>query len=127
MRPRPLALSLAALLSFPGLARAQQASAADPDPWLGRDKALHFTASTVMAGSAYGLGVPYTDHLAQRIAFGAGLSLAIGAGKELFDLAGFGNPSWKDLTWDVVGTAVGVGIAVTLDLAFRLPAPTPVR
>ena len=56
-----------------------------------------------------------------------GLSLAVGASKELFDLAGFGDPSWKDLTWDVVGTAVGVGIAVTLDLAFRLPAPAPTR
>ena len=130
MRARCIALSLAtllALLSLPGAANAQQAQPADPDPWLGRDKALHFTASTVLGGSAYAFSVPFTDRLVERVALGAGLSLAVGASKELFDLAGFGDPSWKDLTWDVVGTAVGVGIAVTLDLAFRLPAPAPTR
>ncbi len=129
MRARWIVLPLAALLALlalPGTARAQRASP-DPDPWLSRDKALHFTASTVLGGSAYAISVPFTERIAERIALGAGLSLAVGASKELFDLAGFGHPSWKDFTWDVVGTAVGVGIAVTLDLAFRLPQPAPAR
>jgi putative lipoprotein len=125
MRALWIALPVAALLALPGTARAQQAT--DPDPWLSRDKALHFTVSTVMSGSAYAISVPFTDRLAERVALGAGLSLAVGASKELFDLAGFGDPSWKDITWDVVGTAVGVGIAVTLDLAFRLPPPVAAR
>jgi hypothetical protein len=34
-------------------------------------------------------------------------------------MAGLGNPSWRDFTWDVVGTVVGLGLAWTLDMAVR--------
>ncbi|MFO0758148.1 MAG: hypothetical protein U0359_16755 [Byssovorax sp.] len=122
-----VALPLAALLLAPAPALAQQTTAVDPDPWFGKDKALHATAGVLIAGGAYGASVPYTDQIALRIAFGAGLSVAAGGAKELFDLAGYGDPSWKDFTWDVVGAAIGVGVAVTLDLAFREPSPVRAR
>jgi len=93
----------------------------DPDPWFGPDKALHFTLSSLIAGGGYGLSALADDHIATRVAFGAGLGVVVGAGKELWDLSGHGDPSWKDFTWDVIGTAVGVGIAITIDLATRSP------
>jgi putative lipoprotein len=114
-----IAAPLAAMMLF----TPTRASAAppDPDPWFGPDKALHFTLSSLIAGGGYGLTALADDHIATRIAFGAGLGLVVGAGKELWDLAGHGDPSWKDFTWDVIGTVVGVGIAITIDLATRSP------
>lgn len=95
------------------------ARATDPDPWLGRDKVLHFGVSTGLAGAGYGFSAIGTDDIRLRIAFGAGTGIVLGAAKEILDLAGFGTPSWKDFTWDLIGTAVGVGIAVSIDLAVR--------
>ena len=114
-----MAAPLAALLLLaPATARA---TPPDPDPWFGPDKALHFTLSSLIAGGGYGMTALASDHIATRVAFGAGLGLVVGAGKELWDLSGHGDPSWKDFTWDVLGTAVGVGIAITIDLATRSP------
>ncbi len=48
-----------------------------------------------------------------------GLSLTVGAGKELADLAGLGDPSWRDFAADVLGTILGVGLAWAIDLAVR--------
>ncbi len=97
----------------------------DPDPWFGPDKALHFTVSSLVAGGGYGMTSIFSDRVATRIVFGAGLGLVVGAGKEFWDLSGHGDPSWKDFAWDVIGTAFGVGIAVTIDLATRGPARAP--
>lgn len=120
----------AALLLAPARALADPPAAepvlnTNPDPWFGPDKALHFTVSSLIAGGGYGGMAIFTDRIATRIAFGAGLGIAIGAGKELWDLSGHGDPSWKDFTWDLIGTAVGVGIAVTIDLATRSPERAP--
>ncbi len=40
-------------------------------------------------------------------------------GKEALDAAGYGQPSWRDLTWDVAGTAVGLGLALVVHLGPR--------
>jgi len=116
MKHRSAALALAFTLAT--LAPAA-ASAAPPDPWLGPDKALHFTLSTMISSGAYGVSTYSTDSVATRVAFGAGVGIAVGAAKELLDMTGFGDPSWKDFAWDLIGTAVGVGIAVTFDVATR--------
>jgi len=94
-------------------------SAPDPDPWLGPDKALHCTLSAVIAGAGYGVTALFTNDIRLRTAFGGGVALAAGAGKELLDLAGYGDPSWKDFTWDVIGTVIGLGIAISIDVAVR--------
>lgn len=96
---------------FPAPARA-----ADPDPWFGKDKVLHFGVSAGIAAGAYGVAATQFDARYPRLLIGGGVALAAGAGKELFDLAGFGDPSWRDFTWDVIGTAVGLGLAWGLDL-----------
>jgi putative lipoprotein len=92
---------------------------ADGDEWLGRDKAIHFDLSLAMASGAYGLTSLKLDPMWQRAAVGAGFALAMGAGKELVDLAGSGDPSWKDFAWDAIGVAVGVGIALAIDALTR--------
>jgi putative lipoprotein len=90
---------------------------AQADSWLGPDKALHFGVSAGLAGGAYGVGSLVLEPRWARIAAGASVSLAAGAAKELYDLAGYGNPSWKDFAWDVLGTAFGIGVALLVDYA----------
>jgi len=117
-------LPAAAILFTPALGRAEPKG---QDPWFGPDKALHFTASAIIAGGGYGLGALAWQSPAERAALGAGLGLAAGAGKEVFDLAGFGDPSWKDFTWDVLGVAVGIGLSIAIDFAARSPTPAGAR
>jgi putative lipoprotein len=116
VRPLLLPLTAAALLavSAPALA-----APPDPDPWFGRDKALHFSVSAGIAGLGYGTTALFTSDLRIRMAFGGGVAIAAGAGKELLDLTGLGDPSWKDFAWDVLGTVVGVGISIAIDTAVR--------
>ena len=108
-------------------ARAQQAPP-DPDPWFGRDKALHFAASASIAVVAYGRTSLVTDDRPTRIVVSASVALGAGILKELWDLSGHGDASWRDLTWDVVGTTTGVASAYALDWAIeRLRGQRPAR
>lgn len=91
------------------------AMAADRDPWFGRDKALHFSASTALAMGGYGASALKTPDPLTRAAVGVTVGLGAGIAKELLDLTGTGDPSWRDLTWDVVGTATGVLVASAID------------
>jgi len=87
------------------------------DRWLGRDKGLHAAASAVIAAAGYAASTPWIDAPAGRAAVGASLALGAGAAKELLDAKTGGDPSWKDFAWDVIGTAVGVGVALLVDRA----------
>ncbi len=89
------------------------------DEWLGKDKALHFGASAILAGGAYGVSALVLEPRWARVTVAASVALAAGAAKELYDLAGHGDPSWKDFSWDVLGTAFGVGAALLVDWAIR--------
>jgi putative lipoprotein len=120
MKLRSAVLPCTLAVLSPSSARAQPPA---PEPWFGPDKALHFTLSSVISGGGYGVTALVVDAIPARIVFGAGLAVSAGAAKELVDLAGFGTPSWKDFAWDVFGTAVGLGIAVTIDVATRRPRP----
>lgn len=106
-----LVMTMAISTISPSRARAQ-----DPDPWFGRDKALHFGASAILAGGGYGLAATQFEARYPRLLIGGGLALAAGTGKELLDMTGFGDPSWRDFTWDVIGTATGLLVAWGLDL-----------
>jgi putative lipoprotein len=117
---------VALLLAAP--VRAQQAPAdrPDPDPWFGRDKALHFAASASIAVAAYGGTSLATDDRPTRVVVSASVALGAGILKELWDLSGHGDASWRDLTWDVVGTTTGVLFAYAIDWAIaRLRKPPP--
>jgi putative lipoprotein len=91
------------------------ASASDADPWFGQDKALHFGFSVVLSAGGYAASSAFLDTRTERALAGSAFSLTLGAGKELWDLSGHGDPSWRDFTWDIVGTAVGTAIAVGVD------------
>jgi putative lipoprotein len=110
------ALSAPAALIFGLLS--QTARASDSDPWLGPDKALHFGVSAALAAGGYAASSAWLDRRSERALAGGAFSVTLGAGKELWDLAGHGDPSWRDFTWDVVGTAVGIALAVGVDALF---------
>ena len=107
---------LAALAPALGLLLAGGTASASPaDPWFGPDKALHFSFSVVLAAGGYAASSTFLDTRTERAIAGSAFSLTLGAGKELWDLSGHGDPSWRDFTWDVVGTAVGVALAAGVD------------
>ena len=91
----------------------------DPDPWLGRDKALHFGISAAIAGSTYAVAATQLEPRYQPLILGGGVALTIGAGKELADMLGLGDPSWKDFAWDAIGTVTGLVVAWGIDLLVR--------
>lgn len=99
------------LLLLPAAARADDVS----DPWFAPDKALHFGVSAGITGLAYGITAAFTDDVRWRLGIGAGVGLAAGIGKELFDLTGRGDPSWKDLAWDVFGVGTGLVLSWLID------------
>jgi putative lipoprotein len=110
-----------ALLTFTASVTASPtARAQDADPWLSRDKALHFDVSAGIAAAAYGVSAGWIapDARWTALAIGGGVALAAGVGKELVDATHVfgGDPSWKDLTWDVIGTVAGLAIAWGMDL-----------
>jgi putative lipoprotein len=100
------------------LAASPAARADDPDPWISRDKAFHFDVSAGVAALGYGVSAAWlVDARWKALAIGGGTALGVGAAKELLDLAGLGDPSWKDLAWDAFGTIAGLAIAWGIDLA----------
>jgi len=113
---RARALAIVVAVAF-ALLTTSRAHAQESDPWFGRDKALHFTVSASLAMVAYAGASLKTDDRPTRIA--AAITFALGAGllKEAWDLTGHGDASWRDLTWDVVGTTTGVLFAYAIDWA----------
>jgi len=116
------------LLAVPRSARAD-------DAWTGEDKTLHYAVSATLAGGSYVASAAALRARGHALLLAGGLTLAVGAGKELLDLAGLGQPSWKDLTWDVLGNVSGLALAWSIDLLVRgvstehplLVMPAPVR
>lgn len=113
MRRAALALVLAVTLA------ARPVRAADDDPWLGQDKALHFAVSAGIAAGGYAAGAALFERRDAALLFGGGLAAAAGIAKETADLAGLGDPSWKDLAWDGIGLVTGLAVAWGLDLLIR--------
>lgn len=112
-------MALVGALTLGSMTRLARAADPDPDPWLGKDKALHFSVSAVIAAGSYAAGTAIFDARGHALVAAGGLTLAVGAGKELLDLAGYGDPSWRDFAADVAGTIVGLAVAWSLDLLVR--------
>jgi putative lipoprotein len=91
------------------------AQAAEPDPWFGRDKAMHFSVSFALAGNAYADSTPFTKRTSIRILTAVGVALSAGIAKEVYDQYEGRGFSWRDLTWDTVGTATGTLVAWLVD------------
>jgi putative lipoprotein len=108
----PCGLALAALTSAP----VRTARAQTEDPWWGRDRALHFGVAASLSGGGYALSALVFSHPGERALAGAAVAGGESVAKELWDLSGHGDPSWRDLAWDGIGTAAGIGVALALDL-----------
>jgi putative lipoprotein len=108
-------LGLGLALLGTALLASRRARAADPDPWFGRDKAIHFSASAFLASGGYGVTALVSEDRRVRLAVGGGFAFSAGVAKELWDLSGHGDPSWRDLTWDAIGTVTGLALASAID------------
>jgi putative lipoprotein len=108
----PRFLSLATCLLF--LADASP-SVAEPDPWWGQDKAVHFSACFVFAGDGYATASVLTKQDSYRVLAGFAVASAAGAAKELYDRSTGGDASWRDLTWDLLGATTGTAISWLID------------
>jgi putative lipoprotein len=108
---RAIVLLLTLLFQSAAVARAR-----DDDPWLGHDKVLHFSVSIALGAGGYGASALWVEPRRQRALLGGAFALTVGGAKELYDLSGRGDPSWRDFSWDVLGSAVGVGVGYLIDL-----------
>jgi putative lipoprotein len=107
------------------LSPAAHARAQDADPWFARDKALHFGVSAGITIVGYAGASLKTDHRPTRRAAAILLGLTAGVSKEVWDAFGPGDASWRDLAWDVIGTATGVLFAAGIDWLYqRLSQPS---
>lgn len=94
-----------ALLSMPARA----------DDWWGSDKALHLGVSVGLGAAAYSIGALLSERQVDRVAAGVLGALTAGVLKELADGLGLGQPSLKDLTWDLIGAATGALVGWLVD------------
>lgn len=82
------------------------------DSWFGQDKAKHFLLSAVITGAvSYQAKYQHDWSLKNSQYLGAGVSFSLGLAKECRDRhRPNGYFSWKDLVFDVLGVAVGIGV-----------------
>jgi putative lipoprotein len=101
------------------LSPATRARAQEADAWFARDKALHFGVSAGITVVGYAGASLKTDDRPTRRAAAIVLGLGAGVTKEVWDAFGHGDASWRDLTWDVIGTATGVLVAAGIDWLYQ--------
>lgn len=99
------------------------ALAAQPDPWISEDKALHLGAAATITAVGWAFGAELGGDPAPRFLAAAGLGLLAGAAKELVDLSGLGQPSWRDFTWSAVGAGLGLLVAWAIERWIEEPDP----
>ena len=81
-----------------------------PDRWFGEDKFKHFAFSYMITVGAFA-GARFITGQEESIMIGAGLGLAAGIAKELYDRRTNRSASMRDLLWDAAGVATGIIIA----------------
>jgi hypothetical protein len=84
---------------------------------IAKDKQLHLGAGAVVAGWGYLL--PSGAAGWKPMVYGLGSATLAGAGKELADMGGFGNPDWRDLQATIIGGAVSIGIIMGVKAIFK--------
>jgi putative lipoprotein len=110
MRAMPASLLIPVVLMLSSSAWAQ-----DRDPWFATDKYLHFSVSAGIASAGYGAAALVTDSPKKRVYSSWVLGLTAGLSREIWKLAAHGDPSYRDLTWDIVGTATGTVLTYLFD------------
>ena len=69
----------------------------------------------MFAGDGYAGASVFSQRESTRLAAGAGVALAAGTAKEVYDRSSGGDASLRDLTWDVVGAATGTVLSWLFD------------
>jgi len=110
---------LTALLLTSGLSRARA-----EDAWFAPDKGLHYGVSLGLAASGYGVASTFLERPAYRALVGFSFAVSLGLAKEGWDAAGHGDPSWRDVTWDILGGLSGTALAWGIDRALKRRART---
>jgi uncharacterized protein YfiM (DUF2279 family) len=73
------------------------------DAWFSSDKVQHFFSSFFVQSVSYGgLRELRVGHV-PSLALASGVTVTIGVGKEVHDSRHQGDPSYKDLAWDLAG------------------------
>jgi putative lipoprotein len=117
--PKLASMTAVLMVAAASIMWADSARAADPDPFWGRDKALHFAVSGALSSAGYAVTTMATPDRWKAFAVGGGVALGAGALKEGLDAIGDGDPSWNDFAWDAIGAVVGLGIAFVIDAGVR--------
>lgn len=94
-------------------------AAADPDPWIARDKLLHFGGTFTLAAGGYSAAAGLTDQPVVRLGVGAMVGMGAGLAKEMYDRRGSGHASLRDLAWDGAGTVTGLVVSWLIDRYLR--------
>jgi putative lipoprotein len=78
------------------------------DRWLAQDKMLHFAVSGIISGLTAHAAKNNGSGRCEAAAVGFGVSISIGASKEIYDKyerkTGY---SYRDMVWNVAGSTVG--------------------
>lgn len=90
---------------------AMSALPARADTWWGTDKALHLGVSVGLSAGATAVTAAWIEAPLQRAAVGVVSSFTLGVAKELLDGLGLGEASFRDLTWDLIGSVIGASLA----------------
>lgn len=102
MRPI-IVLSISFNLFFAQAAQAAQATVAR-DSWFGGDKIKHFFISAFATSVAYSALQAAGANRTTAMTGAIGASIGLGVARELYNLRTTRTFSYKDLTWDAIGT-----------------------
>jgi putative lipoprotein len=81
------------------------------DTWFGHDKAKHLFATAAISATATTIAAQDRDR-DEAAAIGFGTAMAVGLGKEAYDLHVKETCwSWRDLAWDALGASLGATLA----------------
>jgi len=86
------------------------------DPWFGQDKTKHFGYSALLGGLSSWVALEEDASDREAIVVGLAIVIPLGVAKESYDR----NVketfwSWKDLTWNIIGSLAGSLLAVAAD------------
>ncbi len=94
-----------------GAEPAPAAEARASDRWLAEDKLKHFFMSYATTVATYAAVRSAGVDATAGVSLAAAAGVVAGIGKELYDVRSSGPFSVRDLVWDGLGIALGVGLA----------------
>ena len=110
MRTTLLLLALASI----SLAQPSWLCRQHDDPWFGVDKAEHIATCLGISFVSYVVADDVLHNHWKSLAVASAATMAVGFGKELYDIRGEGF-SWRDICADAVGVAITAAISTAVN------------